>query len=122
MSTQCDYSKKFPWINNEFVQNLIEKTTNDKNVILKSFFTENALRGGENFSSYMLRLKASFHHRNEEKEQIFILKIGQDFEEFAVVCEESALFEKEIEIYTKILPELENLLQSIGQHCQFAPR
>lgn len=125
----------FPWMNREFVQNLIEKSENRRDVALKSFHGENALfNGGENFSSSMIRLKVIFDlckykeiangetaHR-EEKQRVFIIKVALETEKFSTICVESALFEKEIEAYTKILPEAEKLLQSIGLDGQLAPR
>lgn len=122
MSTERNCLDRFTWVNSDFVQTLIQSSEKDDHVTLKSFYAENALLGGENFSSIMLRLKVDFEHSQKVKQKTFIIKIAIDSQEFAGVCEESCIFEKEIEVYMKILPKVEELLESIGEHGQIAPR
>lgn len=114
--------KTFPWVTRDFILNLINNSENTENIILKSFRCENALLSAENFSSLMIRLTVEYVHFKTKKQDVFIIKKALESEEFDAICKESALFEKEIEVYTKVLPAVELLLNSIGENGQIAPR
>lgn len=113
----------FPWISSNFVQSIIEKSERNNNVVLKSFNAKQCFNEGENFSSHMISMKVVFENGIEdEKQRDFLLKIAIQTEEFAKICKECLIFEREIEAYTKVLPAVEKLLESIGVGGQIAPR
>lgn len=110
-------SDNVPWLTNEFVQKLLENSENDKNVLLESFQGQNACLDGENFSSLMFRLEVKFKCNEVLKHKMFIIKKAHESKDFQKISEETAIIEKEIEVYTKILPEVETLLKLAGQQC-----
>ncbi|XP_031628478.1 uncharacterized protein LOC116344183 [Contarinia nasturtii] len=123
MGEECKVFELFPWITSSFVQNLIEKSEQSKHAILKSFTAKKCFNDGENFSSYMIGLKAIFESElHGEKSCDFLLKIAIQTEDYAKICAESLLYEREIEAYTKVLPAVEKLLESVGEFGQIAPR
>lgn len=114
--------KEFEWVNSQLVQKLIENSENSEKIHLKSFKLENALLGGENFSSLIVRLKVLFDDCKRETSRAFLIKMAINSKEFTIICEECHLFEKEIEVYIKILPEVKILLESIGENGNLAPK
>lgn len=123
MSKQINISELFPWITSSFVQDVIEKSEQSRNVVLKSYTAEKCFNDGENFSSYMIGLNVLYENENhEEKQSDFILKIAIQTEEFAKICEECLLYDREIEAYTKVLPAVEKLYEAVGVSARIAPK
>lgn len=113
--------KLFPWITPEFVQHLIENSEFTKDLILKSFEPVFAFKSGENFSSQMIALAVHFCDQMDgvEKRRDFIMKIAIQTPEIDIIFKECHHYEREIEMYTKILPALEKRFRCISQ---IAPR
>lgn len=127
MSEIINISELFPWITSKFVQKIIEKSEHSKDVVLKSFTTKKCFNDGENFSSYMIGLSVVFQKciKNDEVQVCtsdFLLKIAIQTEEYAKICKECLIYEREIAVYTHILPALEKFYESFGVVMQIAPR
>lgn len=126
MSSECDFLKSFPWIDLQFVQNIIDKAESEKNAWeIESFYSGNFENNGQNFSSHMIRLIVNLRYRANHSKVIrkaFFVKICLTTEDFENVLKESLLFEKEIEAYSKILPAVEELLESIGMPTHIGPK
>lgn len=116
--------KLFPWITSDFVQAIIENSEQTKNVALKSFDAQLAFKSGESFSSQMVTLAVVFGDKSEdgERRKDFLMKIAIQTEDFAKVCEECHIYEREIEAYTRVLPVVEKCFDSIGITGRIAPR
>lgn len=121
MNAQNDVLELFPWISKSFVQNLLEKSEPNKNLILKSFNAKKCFNDGENFSSYMIGLKVVFRDESEfkEKNRDFLIKIEIQTEENVKISEESLKlkhtqwFCRLLKNYWNRLEFLVKLLQSI---------
>lgn len=123
MTAKNNIFELFPWITSSFVQTLIEKSEQSKQVALKSFTANKCFEGGESFSSTMIALAVFYDDGNgNEKKNDFLVKIALQTEEYIKLCEESLIYEKEIETYTKILPAIKIALESNGVCGQIAPR
>lgn len=127
MSEISNISKLFPWITSDFVQKVIEKSEKSKDVILESFTTKKCFNDGENFSSYMIGLNVFFQKsvENGEKQVCssnFLLKIAIQTEEYAKIEKECLVYEREIAVYTQVLPAFERLYESVGIFERIAPR
>lgn len=127
MSDQASVFELFPWITSEFVQNLIEIAEKSQQIIVKSFNAQFAFKNGENFSSHMISLVVNFviytaDSGEIEKNRNFLIKIAIQTEEITKVNKECHIYQKEIEVYTKILPAVEDRFNSIGVFDRIAPR
>lgn len=124
MSVQPSVFELFPWITSEFVQNLIEIAEINQCVAVKSFDAQFAFKNGENFSSQMISLVVIFTNPTDriEKQRNFLIKIAIQTEEIARINKECHIYEKEIEVYTKILPAIEKCFGSFGISNRIAPR
>lgn len=126
MSSNCSLLKSFPWIDLQFVENIISKAESESNTWeIESYHGGNFENNGQNFSSHMIRLIVNLRDRDNRSKVLskaFFVKIRLNTEDFENVLKESLLFEKEIEVYSKILPAVEELLKSIGMPTQIGPK
>lgn len=123
MGQPGQFSEIFPWIDSPFVQEIVNKSKGN-GFKVQSFEISDFDNNGQNFGSRMFRLTVELRHSDthlEAKEGYFV-KMGLKSEEFDGVMKECLLFEKEIEVYSKVLPAAEKLLESIDMPIQFAPK
>ena len=116
-----NYKTMYPIINNNFFENII---SNDKNtpVSVEEFTLTQAIGKGENFGSNMLRAIVCYKSNKNIIQTIkFVIKIETTNEQTAQLTREIKAFEKEIGIYVDILPEVDKLLKTIGEHRQVSP-
>lgn len=124
MSEQLKIFEQFPWITSTFVQKVVENAEPNKCIVVKSFDVSFAFKKGENFSSHMITLAVQFTNQSDciEEQRNFLIKIAIQTEGIAKINEECFNYETEIEIYTKILPAVENCFRSVGIFDRIAPR
>lgn len=90
-----------------------------------SFHTGDFESNGQNFSSFLIRLIVNLRERDNHSnvsQKSFFVKGSLDTEDIANIMKEALLFEKEIEVYTKILPAVEELLAAIGKPTHIGPK
>lgn len=125
MSSNTISLESFPWITPQFVDDLIRKSEGGDNWDVESFDIGNFENNGQNFSSIIIRLNVNIRERSNQSNLVkksFFVKMTIKSEDFANASKESLLFEKEIEVYSKILPAVEELLESIGVPTQIGPK
>lgn len=123
MSAENNIVTLFPWITSSFVQHIIARSEQRKDVTLKSFSVRKCFESGENFASYMVGLEVFIDNGSDVSDKRdFLIKIAIPTDEFSRMCEECLYYEKEIETYTKILPAIDGALNSAGVSADIAPR
>lgn len=111
------------WLNDDFFINIIEMKLNlsAKEFEVKINSIKPAVGSGENYVSGIYRIRVEVKILQDEKIEIHsfilknMLKAGDDMKQHG-------LFEKEINIYSDIIPALENEFKLIGENVQFGPR
>lgn len=89
---------------------------------LQDYRIVSATKPGDNFASIALRLKATYTSRAKESTKSFIIKIETYEEGFRKeVLKHRPIFESEISMYSKTLPEMQRLLQEIYPAEVLAP-
>lgn len=123
MSQPEQFLELFPWIDSHFVQKLVNKSK-DSRCEVQSFQISDFDNNGQNFGSRIFRLSVELCLNGTQLEatELYFVKMCLKSKEFDGVMKESLLFEKEIEVYSKILPAAEKLLESIDMPIQFAPK
>lgn len=125
MSLENDILHLNPWIDLDFVQMLVRKSDCDRNSTVTSFRVEKGVDDGKNFSSTAIRLHVNLLLPANDRpniSRVYFLKVSLQTEDFAKVSEECLYYEKEIEVYSKIIPVVEELLQSIDIPSQFTAK
>lgn len=124
MSAASSSLGSFPWIDAQFVQNLVNKSESGDKWTVASYYNGSLDNEGQNFGSDTIRLIVNLRGRDnaEVLRKSYFMKICLKSDQFKGVADESLLFEKEIEVYNGILPAAEDLLRSIDVPASLAPR
>lgn len=124
MSLKNTILELYPWIDLDFVQTLVNKSDDGKNLTVESYRAEKGVHDGKNFSSTTIRLFVNLLPTNNQSNtsRKYFLKVCLQTEEFAKACAECLYYEKEIEVYNDIIPATEELLQSINVSAQLAAK
>lgn len=120
-----EITDQYPWINTDFFFKFKDKfDISGKNLMIQTIKVESALGKGENFCSNLIRLNVDYTLNSEPKiiRQTFILKASIPNKEFEYFANEFKFFTKEIAIYVEIMPQVKNLLKTIGYTGNFSPR
>lgn len=114
----------YPWITNEFFQNILQKDRNSKCVVVSSFQLNEAIGKGQNYGSDLIRATVHFAVDGAAAEELtLIVKTAISTNPaMAVHFAELGLFRKEITAYNKLLPEVEKRLRSIGDKSKLVPK
>lgn len=108
------------WLDKEYLRTVLHKEIG--NGVLREVSIHPANKKGENYSSIMLRVRIEVESYNKlPKIYKLIVKLNPVGLTHDIMIQFN-VFPKEIEMYTNILPALEQLFKDIGEECQFSPR
>lgn len=135
-STEENYLIIPEWLNRTFLEKSLRKYFANPSLTMDTFRIEPAIPKGENFSSAMFRVKSTCTGISKEvnnyliyflymsKFNQFMQKIGEPFDFIVKLPYESGfgldlltqmnVYDKELEVYDKILPRLTTLLHKHG--------
>lgn len=83
---------------------------------------KSATKPGDNFASIALRLWASYNTKGKDIAKNFIIKIEHFEDGFKkVIMSDAKLFETEISMYTKTIPEMQRLIKEVDPTETIAP-
>lgn len=122
MSTEV--SQIYPWITETFILDKLKSIEQGESITLTSYNVDFMLDDGENFCSDIIRITANYtvNDSNVEKLQRFVMKACIPAEDFGEIASSYDFFRREIEVYRRVLPKVEPLLQSIGDAGTLSPR
>lgn len=111
------------WMNKEYLETVLREHENDPALKLLDYNIVSATKPGDNFASIALRLRVTYTVRERgEKSKSFIVKVEPYEEGFKKdVLSETVLFEIETKMYTKILPEMQRLINEVDRDEIIAP-
>lgn len=123
LNGDINFEANYPWITKEFFQNILQKEFSLKNgVIVQNYHLKHALSLGENYASLMIRCILTYKINNVEEHINFVIKVPVPIKELREIFDEMKLFEKEIIMYEQVLPAVDKLLLSVGDHVKLAPK
>jgi len=104
------------WMDQEFFEKVIRHAEKDPKAEVFEFEVTPATKPGDNFASAVYRglIKYKSKYTIEVKSLSVIMKVEADFPPEMKGFKESSFFNTEIEMYSKVLPDIEALWQSIG--------
>lgn len=125
-STTKTIQQSYPWITSEFFEEILQKVEAQQQQPIKvdSFTVDAALGKGQNYGSNMLRAIVTYRkaHDSNSVSLPLIIKCGiTSNPDLAKYHAELGLFRKEINIYERVLPEVEKRLRSIGDDTKLGP-
>lgn len=107
------------WLTKEFFSDIIKSEYPDGKIGKLTLQPANSK--GENFSSTMLRAEMTISFEDQDIRRNFIVKIdpiGMTQE----IMDQFNVFPKEIEMYERILPELQKICERVDENIKLSPR
>lgn len=110
------------WMDREYVGGVLKDCEKDPSLELLDYKIVSATKPGDNFASIALRLKATYSTKGKEVKKSFIVKVEHYEEGFKKeIMSEAVLFETEISVYTKTIPEMQRLIKEVDPEETIAP-
>lgn len=120
-----DLSQYYPWLNNEFFEQILGNENPTANISVESVHIKPALNHGENYASQMIRATVQYfinENFDDVQEIRFVIKALVINEAMARITKEFKMFDREVIVYQHIMPEVEKLLESIGDDTKLSPK
>lgn len=112
------------WMSRDYLEKVLRELENDPSMKLLEYNIASATKPGDNFASIALRLRTTYTFVKEgrQKSKSFIVKVEPYEEGFKKdILSDTVLFETETQIYTKILPEMQQLIKEVDCEEIIAP-
>uniref|UniRef100_T1PKH9 Ecdysteroid kinase n=1 Tax=Musca domestica TaxID=7370 RepID=T1PKH9_MUSDO len=110
------------WINMNIFQELLPNIQSEFLEIL-SFQARPALAPGENYCTLMLKITIIMRLKNNSNETLsFMMKVAHDSSEMAELLEMKNFFDVEREVYSKVIPEMEEMYRQAGGNVSFGAK
>lgn len=123
-----NFAKVAPeWMDKNFFEKVIRHKENDPQAQVLEFSVSAGSKPGDNFASSLFRATITFQSKftqNQPKVISVIIKIEimQPLEVMEDLFKDSPLFRNEMEMYGKVLPEIQSLWKSVGDKELLCPR
>jgi hypothetical protein len=116
------------YLDEKYFDRVIRHIEKDPNAKISSFEVVPGSAPGQNFGSALFRGKLTFKSKysKEEKTISVIIKVkpifGPEMKAWAELAENSPLFRTEMDMYGKVLPEMQSILLSAGDKDALSPK
>lgn len=122
-----DFAKQIPpWLDQELFDKAFRAYQNDPQAKVKSFEIAAATKPGDNFASAVFRAKVTFtsKYQKNEKEMSVIIKtqpVSVDLPNMDHM-EDTTLFRTEMDMFSKVLSPVQELISSVGYKDVMCPK
>lgn len=106
------------WLNSQFFDKIIENINGTRSEV-KLLSVKPAVGVGENYVAKLFRVKVESIHNSKTITHSFILKFMSNTADFV---KEFGVFPKEMQMYSEIIPAVENEYKRIGEAVKFSPK
>ncbi|XP_055633795.1 uncharacterized protein LOC129774121 [Toxorhynchites rutilus septentrionalis] len=112
------------WISNELLKTILEAENGSSQYAINIFNVDvqAATNKGDNYASEMYRVVIEFGLNGERMKCNRIFKVIPSGEIQRIVMESGNIFPREIAAYRNVLPEINKMLQSVGDSTTISPR
>ncbi|GAB0088771.1 LOC111604862 [Sergentomyia squamirostris] len=115
------------WLSSDFFRTILQNNKNfpksSDAVCVDGIHIEPATSIGDNFMSTMYRVLVKYHFGDDDiKTLSLIVKLMPESSVVEKIAESYNAFPKEAEMYSKIIPGLEEIWLRVGQPVQFGPK
>uniref|UniRef100_A0A1Q3FKR9 Putative ecdysteroid kinase n=1 Tax=Culex tarsalis TaxID=7177 RepID=A0A1Q3FKR9_CULTA len=112
------------WLNSGYFEQLLRKKKEDSSIRVQSLDVKYAIPRGENFVSVIYRVQVVFETKDEKLVNRSYIVKGISTSEFTVKKLGEGgynVYEKEMDVYERIIPELSRLAKSLGERSELYP-
>ncbi|XP_041787140.1 uncharacterized protein LOC121602442 [Anopheles merus] len=111
------------WLNDEFFRDVMRESNNDPTIeLIKSCVLRPGTNKGDHYASVMFRTTVTYRSQrsNEEMSVNIIMKTKPEADGLKKeLLDDDGLFAIEIEMYSKVLPEMTRMLKEIGEEYKY---
>lgn len=119
------FAAEYPWISNAFFERILRREHEDNTIVVKDYTLKSALGKGENYASEMLRVRVNYSSLNDpsiDHISLIVKAVMTGNAADAALAAELQVFHKEIITFQQVIPEVEKLLRSIGDHSRLSAK
>jgi hypothetical protein len=107
--------QKYHWINNSFFEKILKKELADSTVYVKTFEIQTVAGRDENYWCDVFKVTVNYvNSLNVGKSGRFVLKVGYYDSYMREELEKYNTFKRELSFYCDVLPNVEELMGSVG--------
>ncbi|XP_055696322.1 uncharacterized protein LOC129797599 [Lutzomyia longipalpis] len=107
------------WLNNEYIEKALRQYEYDPNLQITACEIVPATKVGDNFASVIFRANITYVTKGKTVTTTLIMKVADSQKAF---MQDVPLFQTEINIYLKVLPEMQRLLNQLGDKDIMFPK
>lgn len=123
-----NFAKVVPsWMEQTFFEKVVREMEKDQNAKVENFTVSAGSKPGDNFASSIFRGKIEFKSKFTQGKSKFIsviikTQIMGGFEGMHDFLRESPMFRNEMDMYSRVLPEIKSLWLSVGDKDLLCPK
>uniref|UniRef100_A0A1L8DYJ0 Putative ecdysteroid kinase n=1 Tax=Nyssomyia neivai TaxID=330878 RepID=A0A1L8DYJ0_9DIPT len=112
------------FLNEEYFRKVLQKDENDEALTITDFKMIPGTKPGDHFASIMFKAIISYTTKGRKVLERSLVVKTMPIEDGLKkdLLNEMPIFEREIKMYTKVLPEMKRIMESIGDFENIAPR
>lgn len=115
MSHNTDELVAPKWLDNKYFEKILKSCENDSHLVIKSISIGSASIKGEHFASIIFRVRIQYESASKSRTKSLIVKTETIEEGIKKdMMENRPIFDSEIRMYSKTLPEIQRLLKICG--------
>lgn len=116
-----------PWMDQSFFEKVIRSMEKDPQAQVEEFSVAAGSKPGDNFASSLFRASITFKSKFTQNKPKVISVIAktqmmQPLEAMGDFFKDAPLFRNEMEMYGKVLPEIQSLWLSVGENDILCPK
>ncbi|GAB0088785.1 hypothetical protein DMENIID0001_032490 [Sergentomyia squamirostris] len=112
------------FLNKEYLENVLQKAENDKALKITKLDIVPGSRAGDHFASVMFKAIVNYNSKGKTVDGRSLIIKTMPIEDGMKkeLLKEMNVFGRETEMYTKVLPEMARIMESIGDTDEMGPR
>uniref|UniRef100_A0A1L8DYK0 Putative ecdysteroid kinase n=1 Tax=Nyssomyia neivai TaxID=330878 RepID=A0A1L8DYK0_9DIPT len=112
------------FLNQDFFEKVLQQSENDKLLKITNLNLVPGTKPGDHFASIMFKAIISYTSKGKEiaERSLVIKTVPVEDGLKKDMLQDMPIFDREIDMYTKILPEMKLIMESINDKEEFAPR
>uniref|UniRef100_A0A1L8DYM0 Putative ecdysteroid kinase n=1 Tax=Nyssomyia neivai TaxID=330878 RepID=A0A1L8DYM0_9DIPT len=112
------------FLNQQLFLDILRDVENDKALMINEFAIIPGTKPGDHFASIMFKAIITYSTRGKKvSSRSFVIKtmpVEEGFKKEMFI--DSPIFDREIQMYTKVLPEMKRIMESIGDYEEIVPK
>ncbi|XP_055687411.1 uncharacterized protein LOC129792405 [Lutzomyia longipalpis] len=112
------------FLNEDYFRKVLQKEENDEALMIRDFKVIPGTKPGDHFASIMFKAIVSYTTKGKEVSERSLVVKTMPIEDGMKkdLLQEMPIFEREIKMYTKVLPEMKRIMESIGDYEKISPK